>query len=167
MSPRAACRLEQLGLTEVADYLGGIADWAAAGLPVEGSGDRSSWIGALANADVPTCALDDTIGAIRARLGAWETCFVVDEGRVVLGRLDRRDLVGLDERRAEAVMHLGPRTFRPNVPAEELLAKMLEHDHETAPVTTSDGRLVGLVFREDLTHAVHTADEEGIHRTDR
>ena len=37
MSPRAACRLERLGLERVYDYVAGIADWKAAGLPVEGT----------------------------------------------------------------------------------------------------------------------------------
>jgi 3-mercaptopyruvate sulfurtransferase SseA len=36
MSPRAACRLEAIGITDVYDYVLGIADWKAAGLPIEG-----------------------------------------------------------------------------------------------------------------------------------
>ena len=38
MSPRAACQLEELGFDQVYDYELGIADWKAAGLPVEGDG---------------------------------------------------------------------------------------------------------------------------------
>jgi rhodanese-related sulfurtransferase len=38
-STRVAMRLEQLGYTQVRKYAGGIADWTAAGLPVE-SGAR-------------------------------------------------------------------------------------------------------------------------------
>jgi len=34
-STRVAMRLEQLGYTDVRKYAGGIADWTAAGLPVE------------------------------------------------------------------------------------------------------------------------------------
>ena len=36
MSPRAACRLELLGFTQVYDYVLGKADWLAYGLPTEG-----------------------------------------------------------------------------------------------------------------------------------
>jgi len=38
MSPRAACRLEQLGVTAY-DYAGGKMDWLAHGLPYEGTAD--------------------------------------------------------------------------------------------------------------------------------
>jgi hypothetical protein len=36
MSPRAACRLEQLGFAKVYDYTTGKADWLAHGLETEG-----------------------------------------------------------------------------------------------------------------------------------
>ena len=36
MSPRAACRLELLGFTQVYDDVAGKADWLAHGLPTEG-----------------------------------------------------------------------------------------------------------------------------------
>lgn len=36
MSPRAACRLETLGFHHVYDYMPGMADWLARGLPREG-----------------------------------------------------------------------------------------------------------------------------------
>jgi hypothetical protein len=35
MSPRAACRLELLGFTQVYDNVAGKADWLAHGLPTE------------------------------------------------------------------------------------------------------------------------------------
>jgi rhodanese-related sulfurtransferase len=41
MSPRAACRLELLGFTQVYDYVAGKADWLAHGLPTEGEQARS------------------------------------------------------------------------------------------------------------------------------
>jgi hypothetical protein len=41
MSSRAACRLEQLGFTEVYDYHAGKADWLAHGLETEASTQRS------------------------------------------------------------------------------------------------------------------------------
>src|SRR3989442_22872 len=47
MSPRAAWRLESLGFTDVAPYLGGITDWAAPGLPVDGHMAHEPTIGPL------------------------------------------------------------------------------------------------------------------------
>ncbi len=41
MSPRAACRLEALGFEQVYDYVLGIADWNAAGIPIEGDAPNS------------------------------------------------------------------------------------------------------------------------------
>ncbi len=41
MSPRAAWRLEHFGFEEVYDYVLGKADWLAAGLPTDGSGERT------------------------------------------------------------------------------------------------------------------------------
>ncbi len=41
MSPRAACRLEALGFEQVYDYVLGIADWKAAGIPIEGDAPNS------------------------------------------------------------------------------------------------------------------------------
>ena len=45
MSPRAACRLETLGFSEVYDYVAGKADWLARGLPREGekAGERRAF----------------------------------------------------------------------------------------------------------------------------
>jgi len=37
--------------------------------------------------------------------------------------------------------------------AREMLDRMIEHNLISAPVTTSDGRLLGLVLRRDLERA--------------
>lgn len=149
MSPRAAWRLESLGFTEVYDYAAGKADWAAAGLPVEGTATEAPRIGDVARRDVPTCGLGERIGDVRERVRAagWETCLVVNEERVVLGRLFWTELDGEADATAEAVMRAGPSTFRPNVSAEEMTRFMGERGISTAVVTTSDGRLVGLFQR--------------------
>ena len=46
-------------------------------------------------------------------------------------------------------MRPGPSTFRPNVSVDQMLAYMDENELDTAPVTRSDGELVGLLLRED------------------
>jgi CBS domain-containing protein len=150
MSPRAAWRLESLGFTEVYDYAAGKADWAAAGLPVEGKATETPRIGEAARTDVPTCELRERIGDVRERVRAagWDTCLVVNEERVVLGRLFRTELDGQADASAETVMRSGPSTFRPNVSVEEMTRFMSERDISTAVVTTSDGRLVGLFQRD-------------------
>jgi CBS domain-containing protein len=151
MSPRAAWRLEALGFPEVYDYAAGKADWAAAGLPVEGRAARVPRIGDAARRDVPTCGLEERIGDVRERVLAtgWDTCLVVNEERVVLGRLFRVELEGDPGARAGDAMRPGPSTFRPNVAVEEMVRFMAERGISAAVVTTSDGRLVGMFLRED------------------
>lgn len=156
MSPRAAWRLESLGFPQVFDYAAGLADWMGAGLQFDGTKTREVRLSDVARADVPTCTLADRVGAVAARIrgSGWDTCFVVNEQRVVLGRLHQTELDGDPERTAEEAMRPGPSTYRPDVDAAEVLDVMEQHDLTTAPITRSDGTLVGLVLREDLRTAV-------------
>jgi predicted transcriptional regulator len=55
-------------------------------------------------------------------------------------------------------MRPGPSTFRPYVPIAEMAKYMADHDLESSPITTSDGRLVGLLRRCD---AARVAGELG------
>jgi Mg/Co/Ni transporter MgtE len=73
---------------------------------------------------------------------------VVNGERVVLGLL-REELRGDPNQRIEQPMRPGPSRFRPLVLVEELARYMAEHAVPNAPITTSDGRLVGLITRED------------------
>ncbi len=66
MSPRAACRLESIGFTQVHDYVAGKADWGSAGLPLEGTRGSETRVGAYINRDVPTCRLDERLADVRA-----------------------------------------------------------------------------------------------------
>ena len=50
----------------------------------------------------------------------------------------------------EAAMTPGPSTVRPSIGAVPLLERMRSRNVQSFVVTTSDGRLVGLVLREDL-----------------
>jgi CBS domain-containing protein len=60
----------------------------------------------------------------------------------------------------ERVMRPGPSTFRPDVDIREMAHFMGEHDLPSAPVTTSDGRLVGVLLREDAERAAHGSHGE-------
>jgi CBS domain-containing protein len=55
-------------------------------------------------------------------------------------------------------MRSGPTTFRPNVPVKEIAERMCLRNLRTVVVTTSDGRLVGLLRREDAERVAETAD---------
>ena len=131
--------------------MAGELDWLAAGLPTEGRNASRPRAGEVARRDVPTCRLDEPIGEVRARVRAagWNACVVVNDERVVLGLLRAEELRRGQDESIERVMRPGPSTFRPHVPIEELAHHMIHHDLPASPVTTSDGRLVGLLRRED------------------
>jgi len=158
-----------LGFTEVYDYVDGKVDWLAAGLPTEGTMVGRPRAGDVARREVPTCRLDEPIGEVRERVRAtgWDACVVVNEERVVLGLLREAELEKGRDEPVEQVMRPGPSTFRPHVSIEEMAQFMMDHDLPTSPVTTSDGRLVGLLRREDAISVAHghhqhagTAEEE-------
>ncbi|MGH2725799.1 MAG: CBS domain-containing protein [Actinomycetota bacterium] len=129
----------------------GKLDWLAAGLPTEGTNALRPRAGDIARRDVPTCGLDERLGDVRERVrsAGWDACVVVNEERVVLGLLRSNELDGAAGLTIEQAMRPGPSTFRPFVSIEYLAKHMIEHGLANAPVTTSDGRLVGLLRRED------------------
>ena len=116
---------------------------------------------------MPTCTLDESIADVRERVSdaGWDACVVVNDERVVFGLLRAEELAAGSDERVEQVMRPGPSTFRPHVPIEEMAHYMIDHDLESSPVTTSDGRLVGLLRVQDAAriahdqHARHTIDE--------
>ena len=150
MSPRAAWRLESLGFTQVFDYVAGKADWFASGLPREGRLAKVPDAGDVARRDVPTCGLTQRLGDVAERLrGGWDTCIVVNDSGVVLGRLRKAALSGDPDALVEAAMESGPATYRPNTLLQEVTERMRKRRVTSVLVTTSDGRLVGLLYRRD------------------
>jgi CBS domain-containing protein len=160
MSPRAAWRLESLGFTGVYDYMPGKADWFASGLPREGRLAAVPRIGHAARPDVPLCNLTDQVGDVRDRVQktGWNICVVVNDERIVLGLLRARELGADPEAAAEQVMRSGPATFRPDVPVADVLERMRKRNVRSVVVTTSDGRLVGLLRQEDAEQVATEAD---------
>jgi Mg/Co/Ni transporter MgtE len=129
----------------------------AAGLPTEGRNAAVPRAGDVAQRDAPTCGIDERIGNVRERVAAagWDACVVVNETRVVLGMLRAEDLAkGIDEP-VEQVMRPGPSTVRPYVAIEEMVHHMIHHGLASSLVTTSDGRLVGLLRVEDAARVSH------------
>jgi Mg/Co/Ni transporter MgtE len=150
-----------MGFTQVEDYVTGKLDWLAAGLPVEGTNAGRPRAGDLARRDVPTCGLDERLGAVtpRVRAAGFEACVVVNAERVVLGLLRDEELAADPDLRVEQAMRPGPSTFRPHVPIGEIAEFMAEHDTPNSPITTSDGRLVGLLLRADAVRAAEAEPE--------
>ncbi len=151
MAPRAAARLETLGFDQVHEYKAGKLDWMAAGLPTEGTNSLHPRAGDAARKDVPVCSLSERLGDVRDRVKAagWDAALVVDRERVVLGLLRSKELAKDGDQLIEEVMRPSPSTFRPYVPLHEMAHFMEEHDLESSPVTTSDGKVVGLLYRTD------------------
>src|SRR4051794_17708797 len=91
MSPRAACRLEQLGFTDVSDYAGGKMAWMGAGLPTEGSVPDGERVGALARPIAPTCNVSSSVEQLRAQAAEGAFSVVLADRDVVVGvvALDR------------------------------------------------------------------------------
>jgi CBS domain-containing protein len=156
MSARAAWRLEELGFTEVYDYAPSKVDWFANGLPREGKAAETPWAGDLVRDDVPTCAPDESVGDVRERVIAsgYDLCVVVNSDRIVLGFLRGDGLSKDPDARVRDAMELGPKTKRPNIPVEELLQSRTDQGVKCWIVTTSHGKLLGVLFRSDADRAV-------------
>ena len=152
MSPRAAWRLESLGFENVIDYVPWKSAWFEENQPREGRAAEETWLGDVADSSVPTCHPSDRIGDIRDRIrsAGWETCVVINDAGIVLGLLRKAALDASAEATAESVMHLGPKTFRPDVTLAELVQFMRDHNITTnSLVATLDGKLVGVISRND------------------
>src|ERR1700674_628174 len=153
MAPRAAARLESLGFDQVYEYKAGKLDWLAAGLTTEGANSKCPRAGGASRKDAVVCGLKDRLGDVRdrARQSGLEVAVVVDAERIVLGLLRSKEL-GMDPNTAvEQAMRPGPSTFRPYVSMKEMADHMIEHSLESSPITTSDGKLVGVLLKSDAT----------------
>jgi predicted transcriptional regulator len=157
-----------LGFTQVYDYVTGKLDWLAAGLPTEGTNAQRPRAGDIARRDVPTCRLDERVGDVRERVRAagWDACVAVNEDRVVFGLLRSNELDAAGAISIEAAMRPGPSTFRPFVSIEYMAKFMIEHELDSSPVTTSNGRLIGLLMRQDVERVARDlSQKKGLEET--
>src|SRR5919197_5022975 len=161
MSPRAASRLEGLGFAHVYDYVAGKADWGSFGLPLEGRRPSATRVGAHVRTEVPACGPFDRMTEVRERVraGGWDTCFVTNQQRVVVGRLGRAALARDDDATVEEAMTLGPSTVRPSLELEKAAERMRRQNLTTLPVTRSDGVLVGLLRRDDAERVLAASED--------
>ena len=134
------------------DYRTGKQDWLGAGLPTEGTDTQRPRLVDVVRRDVPTCSLGERLGDVRDRVIAagWDACVVISQERVVLGLLRAKELQADPELLVERAMRPGPSTYRPFVSVADMRRTMIERNLESSPVTTSDGKLVGLVRQQDV-----------------
>jgi CBS domain-containing protein len=151
MSARAASRLESLGFSRVYRYTPGKDGWLTMGLPTEGPEAATPRAGDVADRDPLTCAVDDRLGDVRDRLRAagGTSCIVVNDQRVILGRVRGAALDGDAEQTVEVVMEAGPTTVRPSEPLDKLIPRMQKRKVESIVVSTAGGVLVGVLRRDD------------------
>jgi CBS domain-containing protein len=163
MSPRAALRLASLGFTRVYDYIDGKVDWLAFALPTEGKNAKRLRAKDVLRADLPTCRLDETLGAVRKRVedAGWDICAVVTETNVVLGLLRGKAWDADPNQPVEHAMSEGPSTIRPSEYLEDVTKRMKDRNVAALTVTTSTGHLLGLLVRKDAEEALGWGNDRG------
>ena len=144
MSPRAAWRLERLGYRPVYDYVAGKVDWMAAGLATVRADPSETRALDDADRDPPSCSPESLVDdAVASAPGA--TLVVVNEQRIVLGRLRPNPPGAGGQTRVEDVMEAGPTTVRAHEPLVLLLERMARRQVGEVIVTTPEGELLGVV----------------------
>jgi hypothetical protein len=100
---------------------------------------------------VPTCRIDDVALDVLSRpeVEQWETCIVVSEARVVLGRLSVKPGNVTAGVLVEDVMQPGPKTYRPDTPLTEFVERLARRRLTSALVTYPEGVLIGIAFRRE------------------
>jgi predicted transcriptional regulator len=159
MGPRPACRLEQLGFTQVYDSVPGKLAWLAMGWPRVGTAAAVPNAGEIARRGTPTCALDDRVADVAATVveAGRDVCIVICPQGIVQGRLRGRALAETPEATAEQAMELGPTTIRPSERLEPLVERMRRRGVGSIVVSDLKGRLVGILYREDAERALEAA----------
>src|SRR5919112_2469597 len=152
MSPRAACRLELLGFSQVYDYVAGKADWLTTGLPTEGEQSNVPRAKDVLRHDMVTARPEEPVGQVAGRVARspYGFALVVAQDSTLIGRLRQAALDADPAARAELVMEAGPSTVRADRALAELAERLRTRQLHTAVVTTPTGRLLGIVRRTDM-----------------
>jgi len=104
----------------------------------------------LAIRDVQTCRLGQRVGDI----GSADLCVVVNDARVILGDIRGDALHASPDTRVEEVMDPAPSTYRPNMSVHQMAHQLAESDAKRVLISDGDGRLIGLLRREDVEAAL-------------
>ena len=131
-------------------------------MPLEGTRGSETRVGAYLRRDVPTCRLDERLSDVRARVrvAGWDACFVVNDEQIVLGRLSRSALAQDDDVTVEQAMSAPPSTVRPSFELDRAVERMRSQRLSTLPVTTSEGRLLGVLERDTAEQALRELRRE-------
>jgi Mg/Co/Ni transporter MgtE len=134
----------------------GKVDWLAHALPVEGERSDPLTAGRLMRDDVVRCTPSERVSDVLDLIepSPYTFALVTDETGRLLGRVrgslcSERDR----ERPVGEVMELAPSTVRPHRSAAGLAERLGKQDLRWAIVTTPEGRLLGVAWREDLERA--------------
>jgi CBS domain-containing protein len=130
-------------------YVAGKADWLAAGLPTVTASARPARVADVMDRDVPTCAPDERVVDVVARIDhrSEGICVVVNDGGVVQGRLRLNRLDPADDGAVEEVMEPGPVTVRADAPLTETLQRMKDRRAASLIISDPDGVLLGVLRR--------------------
>lgn len=142
MSQRAAWQLERLGFSDVYDFVVGKAYWLASGRPTVRSSEIAR-VGSSVTASA-TALVDDKVEAIREPMASPSDVVVIDERRIVIGRVRASDLeaaVGTDL--IGEIMRLGPTTIRPDELVDAVSKRMANRGVGSLLVTRPTGELLG------------------------
>jgi Mg/Co/Ni transporter MgtE len=131
----------------------GKVDWIARMLPTEGTEAGRPRVGELARDDVVTCGLEAPVAGIgdRVRESRYGFALVLAADRTLLGRLRLSKLRDADAgATAQQVMDPGPSTVRPDISPDDLRERLDKRDLKTSLVSDPEGKLIGVVHRDDL-----------------
>ena len=147
-----------MGFRQVYDYVPGKSDWLAAGLPREGHAASLALAGDVVR-PASTCHLDERLSDVTARVQPHELggCVVLNAEGIVLGRLRREQLESTADVRVQEIMQPGPTTVRASEGLQGLVERMRDRGVRTLLVTTPEGKLIGLLDRQEAEHRLHAA----------
>jgi Mg/Co/Ni transporter MgtE len=79
---------------------------------------------------------------------------VLNEANIVLGLVSGDKFDSAPEMSIAHIMEPGPTTLRPHMLLTESLAYMQRYEREYVTVTTSDGKFLGILWRQDAERAI-------------
>jgi len=153
MSQRAAWQFEQLGFTNVYDFVVGKAHWLASGRPTV----RSEPIDRVSDHLVTDVAMVDITADVAEALRALsdnggDRVIVVNSQQIVLGVARQAALKAVTAETAITdLMRVGPTTIRPDENTAGVQKRMTGRKVPALIVTATTGRFLGLFVYPDGT----------------
>jgi CBS domain-containing protein len=131
-----------MGFSDVYDLIGGRAAWTVLGMPTEGVvGDRRRIAQYVQPVD--RVGLDSTFGDLPD--GGGRPIGVVDDAGVLVGAVSSGHHQVPADTVVTRIMDPSPRTVRPDLRVDDVLAELRDEGADHAFVTTSSGILIGLI----------------------